>query len=466
VKRAALISLVLAFTAAACGLKVPVTLVEGNTVQGPGGGDTSVDASGPKLDGSGPPGVVVGPSGIPLPSGSAVPTGGPLASIFPNETEGVTKTSIRLCAHVPITGAAPIPHAAARFGQFYFDWVNDNGGVYGRKVTFTAINDNYNPAGARNAVEQCSKSGAFIYYGAAGTDQIVSVAKWAERKQVPYLHGPTSDKDLGGLKYNVFAGPTYEFQHKLLAQYLVDRFGKDKNYITLKVDSPYFDAGADAFRAEMKRLGVTVKPDIKVQKDESNFGLLFNDLQDQDIDVVNNFTTPNVWIKMLKQKPATFDPWWTAVSPVAGFNIVAQALSGTGKAVVFHSFGPACDCATYKDEEISQHKDLAWYDDIQQFLRVFKQYSPEQDPPPDDFDYASFLSARAIHRLLLQTGPQPTRSKLWSLMTTYKETAKAAFPGCAADFTRNDKRMGAWNVNIFELRTGTWHQIAGCKDRV
>jgi len=154
------------------------------------------------------------------------------------------------------------------------------------------------------------------------------------------------------------------------------------------------------------------------------------------------------------------------VSPVAGFNIVAQALSGTAKAVVFHSFGPACDCATYKDEEISQHKDLAWYDDIQEFLRVFKKYSPQQDPPPDDFDYASFLTARAIHRLLLKVGPEPTRTKLWSLFTTYKESAAKVFPGCPADFTRNALRMGAWDVNVFELKTGVWHQVDSCTDHV
>jgi hypothetical protein len=36
----------------------------------------------------------------------------------------------RVCGHVPITGAAPIPHHEDRFGQFYFDYVNaELGGI-------------------------------------------------------------------------------------------------------------------------------------------------------------------------------------------------------------------------------------------------------------------------------------------------------------------------------------------------
>lgn len=471
------------FLASACGLDTTVVVAQGEqggeaAAGGAGSGEAALDGL-DGLDGTGGAlgggGGSSGPGGGARASGSAAgEAGGDLvggagaaaSGLFPNETEGVTRDRITLCAHIPITGAAPIPHHPDRFGQFYFNYVNEElGGVYGREVRLLAFDDQYYPAGARAAMERCAREGAFIYIGAAGTDQIVSVAKWAERRQVPYLHGPTSIRDLGGFQYNVHAGPNYEYQHELLADYLVQRFGTNVKYGMIRVNSPFFEAGHDAYVQALARHGVRLAVDRVVQKDESNFTDLFFELQSQGVAVVNNFTTPNIWIKMLKQKPASYDPWWTVVSPAAGYNIIAQAL-GEGKAVIFHHFNPACECATYQEEEISQHRDLPWYGSIQEFLRIFRTYSPEQDPPPDDIDYASYLGAKSLHRILLALGPNPTRTRLWSLLQTYRETPEQAFPGCPADFTRNNERMGAWRVNVFELRTGVWKQIATCIDSV
>jgi hypothetical protein len=474
---------VLALVLASCGLKVPATIVAGSDAEGGSLVGPGID---PKT------GQPIGGNNLPGQNGTinnggstGGPTTGPLAGLFKNETEGVTNSQIQICVHVPITGAAPIPHHPNRFGQFYFDYVNQElGGIYGRRVIFRAINDYYNPAGARQAVEQCRKQGSFFFVGAAGTDQIVSVAKWAQQNKVPYLHGSTSIADLQGLDYNVHVGPSYEYQHQLLARMLVKNYGKDQVFATVRVNSPYFKAGADAFKAELKKLGVNMSSyrEITVQKDEKTFASTYSKLRSNPpVDIVNNFTTPNIWIPMLKQRPVNYDPLWTAVSPVAGFNIVAQALTGSGRAVVLHTFGPACECATYDDAEISQHKDLPWYGDIENFLKIFKKYSPEQDPPPDDFDYASYLSARAFHRFLLRIGPQPTRSAMWKLFTTLKENPQSetytdgskkvtipVFPSCPGDFTRNAERMGAWRVNVLELKisgtAGVWKQIASCVD--
>ena len=460
-----------ALLATACGLKVDAVIVAGSDAEQ--GGLTNPVAEGPvTTDGLEPDTTDAVDVGGPTPDdGPDIPDpDAPKAgSIFDSETEGLTKDRITVCTHVPITGAAPIPHHENRFGQFYFDMVNKElGGVYGRDVEFRAIDDRYYPAGARDAMETCRKRGAFIYFGAAGTDQIVSVAKWAENQRVPYFHGPASVKDLDGLNYNVHVGPTYEYQHRLLAQYLVKRFGADKKYASVRVDSPFFEAGVAAFKDELAKLGAQHVLEMAVQKDESQFASLYFELRNKGAEIINNFTTPNIWIKMLPQKPDVYDPWFTAVSPVAGFNIVAAALPSGTKAVIFHHFQPACDCTTYKDEEINTKKDqLPWFDDIKEFLRVFKTYSPEQDPAPDDFDYSSYISAKAVHRILLKLGPDPTRTKLWDLLDSYKEKPAKVFPGCAGDFTRSDDRIGAWRVNIMQLTNNlTWRQVDTCVDKV
>jgi ABC-type branched-subunit amino acid transport system substrate-binding protein len=467
-KKAACLAALLALVLTSCGLKVKVSLVAGaENPQGSGATSTSTDG-GAVTPTTGPNAAGGDTTG----SGATGPSTGPVASagsLFKNETEGVTKNQITICGHVPITGAAPIPHNPARFGQFYFDYVNKElHGVYGRNVKFQSIDDQYNPPGARQAVNQCQRQGAFIYFGAAGTDQIVSVAKWAEDQKELYFHGSTSDKDLHGFKYSVGTGPAYEFQSKLLADYLVKTVPTSPKPVfgMVRLNSPYFDSGHDAYVAELKKYGYTLADDEVVQKDSSEFTAVLTNMYQKGVTVINNFTTPTIWIKMLNQMQnfPTYHPLWTAVSPIAGFNIVAQALAGSHQnSTVFSSFNPACHCTYYNTDLDTSAK---WYNDEKEFLRIFKKYSPEQSPPPDDFDYASYLGAKAIHRLLLKIGANPTRTKLWDLLKTYKETAAQAFPSCPGDFTRvTDELQGAWGVNVFTLDGQTWKQTHDCIDR-
>lgn len=474
-KRAALVALSFALTLAGCGLKVPLTLVDGQTAVGDGvavpqdpTGEGPVDTGVPGTDTGTTGGPAAGPTTGPGgnnggPSGGSVPSSG----LFEKETEGITKDTITICSHVPITGAAPIAHHPDRWGQFYFSYVNKElGGVNGRNVRFIAYDDQYYPAGARAAAEKCSREGAFIYLGAAGTDQIVSVARWAERKKVPYFHGPTSDKDMVGFKYNIHSAPTYEEQHRKLARYLVGRYGKNVDYGMVRVNSPYFTAGHDAYVDELKKLGVSLVVDRTVQKDENQFQDLYFELSSKGnkgapgVDIVNNFTTPNLWLKMIAQKPSNYNPTWTAVSPIAGYNIVSKALGQNAKAVVFHHFNPACNCVEYN---AGYDGSLPWKKDLDEFMRIFRKYSPEQNPPPDDFDYGAYQAAKALHVILLKLGKNPTRSALFDLLKRHKESQAETTPRCAADFTRGERR-GGWRTNIFELKVGKWVQIDNCVD--
>lgn len=469
-KRSMILIVATALALSACGLQVPT--LSANPV-GDGGynnpdgsftdpGDGFTDPTNP---GPSDPGGPSGPSGPDLPgpddpSGPADPDlpKGITPYGFESETEGVRNDAITLCTHVPISGAAPINRHAARFGQFYFDYVNKElGGIHGRKVNFLAFDDKYNPTGAREAFESCRRQGAFIYLGAAGTDQIVSVAKRAEEYRVPYMHGPTSDKDMGGSRFNIHAAPTYEDQHRYLARYLVGRYGKNVNYGMVRVSSVYFEAGHDAFVSELKKLGVTLKVDVTVQKDEPTFGTIISKLRSENVQVVNNFTTPSIWLRMIPQASG-YRPTWTAASPVAGYNLLSNALGNGAKAVVMHHFNPACNCNDYTQRDRS----LPYAGHMEKFLDIFRKYSPETDPPVDDFDYGAYLTAEGLHRLLLALGPNPTRSGLFELLKTYKESPKDAYPGCPL-FARGDRRMGH-SSNIFELSGGKWKQIKSCVD--
>src|SRR6202451_1243453 len=68
---------------------------------------------------------------------------------------GITKTQILIGSHQPLTGiAAPGYDEIAPASNAYFQYVNAHGGIYGRKIKYTYLNDQYNPSITTTVVHQ------------------------------------------------------------------------------------------------------------------------------------------------------------------------------------------------------------------------------------------------------------------------------------------------------------------------
>ena len=106
---------------------------------------------------------------------------------------GVTPTEIRLGASVVLSG--PLGSQTQEFGQgsrLYFDAVNAAGGVHGRKISYTTLDDGFD---VQRAVENTRKlideQGVFIIYNSTGTAQTGAILPLAaESKTVVF--GPVT----------------------------------------------------------------------------------------------------------------------------------------------------------------------------------------------------------------------------------------------------------------------------------
>ncbi|HET7514861.1 MAG TPA: ABC transporter substrate-binding protein, partial [Gaiella sp.] len=67
---------------------------------------------------------------------------------------GVTPTSILLGTTSPLSGAASAYASVARGADAYFKYVNARGGVNGRKILDTILDDAYNPSQTVQATRQ------------------------------------------------------------------------------------------------------------------------------------------------------------------------------------------------------------------------------------------------------------------------------------------------------------------------
>jgi ABC-type branched-subunit amino acid transport system substrate-binding protein len=87
------------------------------------------------------------------------------------DATGVTTTTVTIGSHYPLTGrAAPGYSKIGPAAKAFYDYVNDNGGVNGRKIKFVYRDDAYNPAQTVQVVRQLVlQDKVFAVVGGLGT---------------------------------------------------------------------------------------------------------------------------------------------------------------------------------------------------------------------------------------------------------------------------------------------------------
>jgi ABC-type branched-subunit amino acid transport system substrate-binding protein len=112
-------------------------------------------------------------------------SGGPNTASAP----GVTATDITIGSHQPLTGvAAPGYDEIAPAANAYFSWVNDHGGVHGRKITYKFLDDMYDPAQTTSVVRQLVlQDNVFAIFNGLGTPTHSAVVDYLNSSKVPDL---------------------------------------------------------------------------------------------------------------------------------------------------------------------------------------------------------------------------------------------------------------------------------------
>src|SRR5262252_4113409 len=100
---------------------------------------------------------------------------------------GITKTQILIGSHQPLTGpAAPGYSEIAPAANAYFQYVNANGGIYGRKIKYIYIDDGYNPANTVSVVNKLVlQDNVFAIFNGLGTPTHLAVVKTLNAQKIP-----------------------------------------------------------------------------------------------------------------------------------------------------------------------------------------------------------------------------------------------------------------------------------------
>ena len=172
---------------------------------------------------------------------------------------GVTATSIKLGITVPMTGiASPGYNKIPGAMKAYFDYVNANGGVNGRKITLVIKDDQYIPTTAvAKANELILRDKVFALVGTLGTasTKAISASTQLAKRGIPSLFVNTgfsgfADKKAYPTTFSIL--PSYQMEAKIMGKFLKDKYADKKIALIYQDD----DFGRDAL-AGFKQAGIT-----------------------------------------------------------------------------------------------------------------------------------------------------------------------------------------------------------------
>jgi len=157
-------------------------------------------------------------------------------------TPGVSDTEIVLGMQLPQTGSAsPGYNKVDDAMRAYFDYVNSKGGVYGRKITLVAYDDEYKAGKTVSTASRLiTKDKVFAMVGSVGTQTHISVIKDINRRGIPdlFVNSGYSGFYTDPKKYpTTFGGlGTYVSEAKIIGKHIKEKMTDKKVGIIYQTD--------------------------------------------------------------------------------------------------------------------------------------------------------------------------------------------------------------------------------------
>jgi ABC-type branched-subunit amino acid transport system substrate-binding protein len=350
---------------------------------------------------------------------------------------GVSSTEIKLGMTLPMTGTASlgynkIPGAA----KAYFDYLNANGGINGRKVTLVVKDDRYVPTEAvAKTNELILKDKVMALLAPLGTANVKAVASSVNpgRRGIPVLFVNTgfsgfADKKKYPTTYTVL--PSYIMEAKIMGEYIKENFAGKKIGLLYQDD----DFGTDAlagFKAAGINFAVRVPYASGSQSATTAAGWITR-FRAAEVDTVVLFGVTSATAFMLATAAQLrFAPQWMLGS--VGGDATTLRLAGVPVAVLNNAIGfsPVPATTDMKDEYVKFFSDI--------YAKAV---------PGSAFDLnvllgmnTAFMTAQALKA----AGPNPTRKSLINAINTKGATfANSALVPAAYSRTSQVGLTGYW----------------------
>ncbi|HEX7967228.1 MAG TPA: ABC transporter substrate-binding protein, partial [Stellaceae bacterium] len=330
---------------------------------------------------------------------------------------GVTATEIKIGNTMPYSGPASAYGVIGKGETAFFNMINEQGGIGGRKINFISLDDGYSPPKAveqvRRLVEQDNV--AFLF-NTLGTPSNTAIQKYLNQKKIPQLFVATGADKWGDYKdypWTIGWQPSYRIEAQIYAKYILKEKPNAKIGILYQND----DFGKDYIAGLKDILGgkyaKMVVKEVSYEVTDATVDSQIVTLQGSGADTLVTAATPKFAAQAIRK---VYDVGWKPLHFLTNVSIsVASVMTPAGPekgvGIITGAYG--------KDPT-----DPRWKDDpgMKQWRDFMTKYLPEADQTDANYVYAYGVSLTML-QVLKQCGNDFSRENVMKQATNLHDLA-------------------------------------------
>lgn len=347
----------------------------------------------------------------------AMATAMPADALAPAVDPGVTSTQIVIGTTTPLTGpASPGYKDVAPAAQAYFNYVNANGGINGRKIKYVVKDDQYNPAKTKSATsELILRDKVFAIFGALGTPTHSAVVADINRRGIPDIFVNTGSSNFDNVRrypttFPYF--PSYVVEAKTMAYYIQkDSALNAKKRCLFYQDGEFGENAAVGFNAAGMKFDTTVSYFSGQQVQP--FTAQVSKMKSEGCELVVFFGVTSATAQLLGTAArSAFKPTWMITSVGSDPSVLGASLGANANALLNGIYSPSFL--------------VPIQDTTNPYVSQMKVIASRNGLPWNFYTYYGINTAYVLSQALKAAGPNLTRQGLINAMQTKASSFRSA----------------------------------------
>jgi branched-chain amino acid transport system substrate-binding protein len=349
---------------------------------------------------------------------------------------GATDTEVKIGQTVPFSGPASAYATIGKAQAAYFNMINAQGGVNGRKINLIQYDDAYSPPKAVEQVRKLVESDeVLLTFQIIGTPSNAAVQKYLNAKKVPQLFAATGASkftDPKNFPWTLGFNPNYFVEGRIYGQYILKQYPNAKVGILYQND----DLGRDYLNGIKAGLGdkaaAMVVAEASYEMSDPTIDSQIIKLKSAGADLFFSASTPKFAAQAIKKN---FELNWHPVHILA---INATSVGATMQPAGLEASKGVISVNYGKDP-----LDPTWKDDagMKNYFDFMAKYFPEGDKN-SSFNTYGYSTAQLMVHVLKQCGDDLTRENVLRQATNLKNVQlDLALPGIVGNTTPDDYRV-------------------------
>jgi branched-chain amino acid transport system substrate-binding protein len=349
---------------------------------------------------------------------------------------GATDTEIKIGQTLPFSGPASAYASIGKTQAAYFNMINEQGGVNGRKINLIQYDDGYSPPKAVEQVRKLVESDEVLFmFQMIGTPSNAAVQKYLNTKKVPQLFAATGASRFSDPKnypWTLGFNPNYFVEGRIYGQYIL------KNYPEAKVGVLYQndDLGRDYLGGIKSGLGdkasTMVVAEASYEVSDPTIDSQILKLKSAGADVLFSASTPKFAAQAIKKNA---ELGWKPVHIID--------INATSVGAVMQPAGLDASKGVISVNYGKDPLDPTWKNDpgMKKYFEFMAKYYPEGDKN-SSFNSYGYGTAQLMIHVLKQCGDDLTRENVMKQATNLKDVRlDLALPGIVNNSTPDDYRV-------------------------